>query len=92
MGIRQSVFFLEYEMNDREVGVQFPAQARGFPLLPSDRLLDVSAYRPTGNEEECGTWKEINQSEREGDYSLPSSVDTKNVLSLNSDPLYIFTA
>lgn len=65
-------------MNDREIGVQFPAKARGFPLLRSDRLWEISPYRPTGNEEGCGTCSEINQTESEADYSRSSSVDIKN--------------
>jgi hypothetical protein len=79
MGIHQSVYFLEYEMNDREIGVQFLAKARVFPLLRPDRFWEISAYRPTGNEEGCGTCNEINQMEDEADYSHSSSVDIKNV-------------
>ena len=65
-------------MNDREIGVQFPAKARGFPLLRPDRLWEISAYRTTANEKGCGTWNEINQTETEADYSRSSSVDIKN--------------
>jgi hypothetical protein len=42
-------------MNDREIKVQFQAKARGFPLFRPDRLWEILAYRPTGNEEGCGT-------------------------------------
>jgi hypothetical protein len=50
MGTHQSVYFLEYEMDDREIEV-----------------WEISAYRPTDNEEGCGTWNEINQTESEAD-------------------------
>jgi hypothetical protein len=78
MGIHQSVYFLEYEMNDREIGVQFPTKARGFLLLRPDRLWEISAYRPIGNEEGCGIWNEMNQTENEAHYSRSSSVEIKN--------------
>jgi len=65
-------------MNDREIGVQFPARARGFPLLRLNRLWEISAYRRTVNEEGYGTWNEINQTESKADYSRPSNVDIKN--------------
>jgi hypothetical protein len=78
MGIHQSAYFLEYKMNDWEIGVQFPAKAWVFPLLRPDRLWEISAYRPTDNEEGCGTCNEVNQTEDEADYSHSSSIDIKN--------------
>ena len=78
MGMHQSVYFLEYEMNDREIGVQFTAKARGFPLLRPDQFWEISAYRPTGNEAGCRTCNESNRTESEAEYSRSSSVDIKN--------------
>ena len=78
MGTHQSVYFLEYEMKDRDLGVQFPAKTRGFHLLRPDRLREISAFRPPGNEEGCCSMNEINQTESEADYSRSSSVDIKS--------------
>lgn len=73
-------------MNDREIGVQFPAKARGFPLLRPDWLWEISAYKPIGNEEGCGTWSEINQTDK-----TPTLVRFHGFMLLKHREFFFFT-